>query len=215
MGVVPPAPGFLGGLRSLCDENDALLVFDEVITGFRLGAGGAQALFGIRPDLTCLGKVMGGGFPCAALGGRRQVMESLAPVGPVYQAGTLSGNPVAVAAGLAALGLVDDLDPYGVLRERAEWLTEGLARAFTSAGVPAAINRVESLFSVFFAEGPVRNYDEARAADHKRYARFFHGMLAEGVYLPPSGYEGWFLGTAHGEEEITRTMAAAERAAQP
>ena len=214
MGVVPPAPGFLGGLRSLCDENRALLVFDEVITGFRIGAGGAQALFGIRPDLTCLGKVMGGGFPCAAVGGSREVMERLAPVGPVYQAGTLSGNPVAVAAGLAALGLVADLDPYALQRERAEWLTEGLAKAFTSGGVPATINRVESLFSVFFAEGPVRNFEEAKAADHQRYARFFNGMLAEGVYLPPSGYEGWFLSTAHGEEEITRTIEAAEAAAR-
>src|SRR5204863_4508604 len=157
MGVVPPAPGFMQGLRSACDQHGALLIFDEVITGFRVAAGGAQSLFGITPDLTCLGKVMGGGFPCAAFGGRRDVMEHLAPAGPVYQAGTLSGNPVAVAAGLAALDLIDRLDPWADLRHRAERLVEGLGKAFESAGLPVAINRAESLFSVFFQEGPVRD----------------------------------------------------------
>jgi glutamate-1-semialdehyde 2,1-aminomutase len=212
MGVVPPEPGFLEGLRSLCDADGALLVFDEVITGFRLGPGGAQELYRVIPDLTCLGKVVGGGFPCAAFGGRRDVMERLAPIGPVYQAGTLSGNPVAVAAGLAALELVAELDPYRGLAALATGLADGLAAVFEEAGLPAAINRAESLFSVFFSEGPVKNHADARAADHQSFARFFHGMLEEGIYLAPSGYEGWFLGTAHGEDEIDRTLEAARKA---
>jgi glutamate-1-semialdehyde 2,1-aminomutase len=209
MGVVPPVDGFLEGLRELCDSHGALLIFDEVITGFRLARDGAQGLFGVMPDLTCLGKIMGGGLPCAAFGGRQDVMEYLAPVGPVYQAGTLSGNPVAVAAGLAALDLVEKLDPYPDLRKRAERLIDGLETAFEAAGVSVTINRVESLFSVFLADGPVTNYDEARAADHARYAKIFHEMLERGVYLPPSGYEAWFLSTAHGEAEIERTIDAA------
>jgi glutamate-1-semialdehyde 2,1-aminomutase len=212
MGVVPPVPGFLEGLRLLCNAHGALLIFDEVITGFRVARGGAQELFGVRPDLSCLGKVMGGGFPCAAFGGRRDVMGMLAPAGPVYQAGTLSGNPVAVAAGLAALRLIDELDPYAELRRKAEALEKGLLDAFASAGVPATINRVESLFSVFFSETPVTDYATARAGDHERYARFFHAMLERGVYLPPSGYEAWFLGTAHGNEEIDRTVEAGAEA---
>src|SRR5438093_10940574 len=167
MGVVPPEDGFLEGLRSVTADHGALLIFDEVITGLRVARGGAQELFAIRPDLTCLGKIMGGGFPCAAFGGRRDLMEQLAPSGPVYQAGTLSGNPVAVAAGLAALRLIDELNPYGELRRKAEQLAEGLSAAFASAGVPATINRVESLFSVFFAETPVTDYANARSADHK------------------------------------------------
>jgi glutamate-1-semialdehyde 2,1-aminomutase len=187
-------------------------VFDEVITGFRLARGGAQELFGVRPDLTCLGKVMGGGFPCAAVGGRAEVMDQLAPTGPVYQAGTLSGNPVAVAAGLATLALVKEAPPYRELAGRAEALVSGLAGVFEEAGVPHAINRVESLFSVFFTAGPVRDYREARAADHRWYARFFHAMLEEGVYLPPSDYEAWFLSTAHGDREVERTVEAARRA---
>jgi glutamate-1-semialdehyde 2,1-aminomutase len=213
MGVVPPVDGFLEGLRQACDRSGSLLVFDEVITGFRLARGGAQELFGVVPDLTCLGKVMGGGFPCAALGGRRHIMEQLAPTGPVYQAGTLSGNPVAVAAGLAALRLIDEIDPYPALRDRAERITEGLRQAFGAAGIPHTINRCESLFSVFFAQGPVLDHRRARAADHERFARFFHGMLDAGVYLPPSGYEAWFLGTAHGDDEVERTVHAATKAA--
>jgi glutamate-1-semialdehyde 2,1-aminomutase len=214
MGVVPPAPGFLEALRALCADHGALLVFDEVITGFRVAAGGAQALFGVTPDLTCLGKVMGGGFPCAAFGGRRDVMGHLAPLGPVYQAGTLSGNPVAVAAGLAALGLVEQLDPYAALAKNAQALADGLAETFGEAGVPHTINRVESLFSVFFSDGPVGNYEAARAADHQRFATFFHAMLDAGVYLPPSGYEAWFIGTAHTDEEIDRPLEAARQAAR-
>src|SRR5262249_55081921 len=212
MGVVAPAPGFLEGLRRLCDEHGALLVFDEGITGFRVGLGGAQGLFGVMPDLTCLGKVIGGGFPCAAVGGRATLMELLAPSGPIYQAGTLSGNPVAVAAGIATLELIRDEDPYGRLRERAEHLTRGLAQALATGG-PVVVDRVESLFSVFFSGGPVRDEGDARAADHARYAAFFHGMLERGILLAPSGYEAWFLSAAHGPEEIERTIEAAKESA--
>jgi glutamate-1-semialdehyde 2,1-aminomutase len=210
MGVVPPEPGFLEGLRRITSEHGALLLFDEVITGFRIAYGGAQSVFGIDPDLTALGKVMGGGFPCAAFGGRRHVMEQLAPIGPVYQAGTLSGNPVAVAAGIAALDLAKDRDPYLALGRTAEALTAGLSAAFGRSGIPATINRVGSLFSVFFTDGPVRNYGDARAADHARYARFFHHMLERGVYLPPSGYELWTLSTTHGPVELAATIEGAD-----
>lgn len=157
---------------------------------------------------------MGGGFPCAAFGGRADVMERLAPSGPVYQAGTLSGNPVAVAAGLAALELVAALDPYGALEESAEAFCAELARTLSEAGVPARVNRAGSLFSVFFGSEPVADYRGARAADHQRYGRFFRAMLQRGVYLPPSGYEAWFLGTAHGAEELDRTLDAASEAAR-
>jgi glutamate-1-semialdehyde 2,1-aminomutase len=209
MGVVPPEPGFLGALRTLCTDHGALLVFDEVITGFRIAFGGAQSVYGVTPDLTVLGKVLGGGFPCAAFGGRRDVMEHLAPAGPVYQAGTLSGNPVAVAAGIAALDLARDLEPYPSLTASAETLAEGLAKAFADLGVPATVNRAGSLLSVFFTDAPVRDFVGARAADHERFARFFHHLLDRGVWLPPSGYELWTLGTAHGPEEIERVVGAA------
>jgi glutamate-1-semialdehyde 2,1-aminomutase len=211
MGVVPPDEGYLEGLRRLCDQHDALLIFDEVITGFRIARGGAQERFDVIPDLTVLGKVMGGGFPCAAFGGRRDLMEHLAPVGNVYQAGTLSGNPVAVAAGLSALDLIDREDPYAGLEATAEDLQAGLAGAFETNGVPATINRAGSLFSVFFTEGPVRNFEDAKVADHERFAKFFHHMLGEGVYLPPSGYELWTLCTAFGDEERESVLGAAGR----
>lgn len=212
MGVVPPATGFLEGLRDLCDRSGVLLVFDEVITGFRLGRGGAQERFGVRPDLTCLGKVVGGGFPLAALGGRVDMMDRLAPSGPVYQAGTLSGNPVAVAAGLAALDLIDRLDPYPGLESTAVALCDGIAATLEKRGVAHVMNREGSLFSLFFSEKPVADYDSARVADHGAFARLFQGMLDRGVYLPPSGYEGWFLGTAHGEGEVERTLEALDDA---
>jgi glutamate-1-semialdehyde 2,1-aminomutase len=209
MGVVPPEPGFLEGLRELTAQYGALLLFDEVITGFRIAYGGAQSVYGIHPDLTALGKVMGGGFPCAAFGGRRDLMVQLAPTGPVYQAGTLSGNPVAVAAGIAALDLARDRDPYPGLARTAERLSAGLVAAFGARGIPVTVNRAGSLFSAFFTDGPVRDYADARAADHERYARLFHHMLERGVYLPPSGYELWTLSTTHGPDEIAPTLEAA------
>jgi glutamate-1-semialdehyde 2,1-aminomutase len=212
MGVVPAAAGFLEGLRELTQERGALLVFDEVITGFRLGVGGAQERFGIQADLTCLGKVMGGGFPCAAFGGRQDVMERLAPAGPVYQAGTLSGNPVAVAAGLKALELAEREPPYERLEAAAGRLGDALREAASAHGIPLTVNRVGSLFSVFFSADPVTNYAGARAADHERFARFFRAMLDEGIYLPPSGFEGWFLGATHNDEDVTKTLESAERA---
>ncbi len=206
MGVVPPAAGFLEGLRNLCTASGALLVFDEVITGFRIGYGGAQERFGVTPDLTTLGKVMGGGFPCAAFGGRADVMDHLAPLGPVYQAGTLSGNPVAVAAGIAALDLARSTDPYPGLEHTADALIAGLTGALR---VPAVINRAGSLFSVFFTEEPVTDFAGAKAADHQRYARFFHHLLTREIALPPSGYELWTIGTAHGDAEVERIVDAA------
>ncbi|MGZ8636190.1 MAG: glutamate-1-semialdehyde 2,1-aminomutase [Actinomycetota bacterium] len=209
MGVVPPEPGFLEGLRERCTDAGALLVFDEVITGFRIAFGGAQQTYAVTPDLTVLGKVMGGGFPCAAFGGRRDVMEHLAPVGPVYQAGTLSGNPVAVAAGIAALDLARSLDPYAALTATADGLAGGLAAGFAARGIAATINRAASMFSVSFSDRPVRDFAGARAADHQRFARFFHHMLERGVWLPPSGYELWTLGTAHGPAEVELVLEAA------
>jgi glutamate-1-semialdehyde 2,1-aminomutase len=212
MGLVPPRPGFLAALRDLTLEHDALLVFDEVITGFRLSRGGAQERFGIRPDLTIMGKVVGGGFPCAAFGGPADLMDHLAPEGPVYQAGTLSGSPVAVAAGLATLDLIDREDPYPRLEAVAAEVAEGVSAAQSEAGVGHIVSREGSLFSLFFGDGPVRDMSGARRADHEAYARFFHAMLDRDVYLPPSGYEAWFVGTAHGSEEVERTVAAAREA---
>jgi glutamate-1-semialdehyde 2,1-aminomutase len=209
MGVVPPVPGFLEELRERTDANGSVLIFDEVITGFRIGYGGAQTRFGVTPDLTTLGKVMGGGFPCAAFGGRRDLMERLAPTGPVYQAGTLSGNPVAVAAGIATLDLARRFDPYPELERTADALEAGLRSAFDGEDIPVWIGREGSLLSVFFTEGPVRDFADAKAADHERFARFFHHMLANGVALPPSGYELWTLGTQHGPDEVRAVLDAA------
>jgi glutamate-1-semialdehyde 2,1-aminomutase len=212
MGVVPARPGFLEGLREITAANGALLIFDEVITGFRVARGGAQERFGITPDLTTMGKVMGGGLPCAAFGGRVDVMERLAPVGPVYQAGTLSGNPVAVAAGLATLALIDQLEPYGRIEDAAMILSAGISELLSAAGIAHSVNRVAGLFSIFFGDVDVVDYDSARTADHDLYARFFHAMREAGVYLPPSGYEAWFVGAAHGDAEVARALDAAERA---
>ena len=209
MGVVPPGVGFLEGIRELCSRRGALLVFDEVITGFRVAYDGAQGHFGVAPDLTVLGKVIGGGFPCAAFGGRRDVMELLAPIGPVYQAGTLSGNPVAVAAGVAALDLAAEVNPYPALERTAETIVDGLAKAFADRGIPTTINRVASMFSVFFSDEQVTDFDGAKAADHARFGRFFHHLLERGVHLPPSGYELWSLCTEHGTREVDRILDAA------
>ncbi len=209
MGVVPPAPGFLEGLRKLTESHGALLIFDEVITGFRAGPGGAQERFGVVPDLTTLGKVIGGGLPVGAFGGRADVMSALAPEGPVYQAGTLSGNPVAVAAGLATLDVLAEDPPYVRLEEAAERLCAGLAQAAASAGVPVAVNRESSLFSVFFTEETVSDFEGASRQQIQDFARFFHGMLRRGISLPPSAFEGWFLGAAHTDDDVARTIEVA------
>jgi glutamate-1-semialdehyde 2,1-aminomutase len=208
MGVVPPADGFLQLLRDRTAEHGALLLFDEVMTGFRLAPGGACEVFGVSPDLVALGKVVGGGLPLAAFGGRADIMAQLAPAGPVYQAGTLSGNPVAVAAGLAQLRLLDAA-AYDGLQRRADHVLHGFAKAFADHGIAAQIQRVRSLAGVFFAQAPVHDFDGAKAADHDRYARFFHGMLARGVYLPPSGYEAFFFSLAQTDDDLDATVEAA------
>ena len=211
MGVVPPQPGFLEGLRRLCDAEGCLLVFDEVITGFRVGWGGAQALNGIKPDLVCLGKIMGGGLPVGAYGGRRDLMSQMAPVGPVYQAGTLSGNPVAVAAGLATLQALEQPGTYESLEEKGAWLARELAAAAARGGAAVTINRVGSMLTVFFTPGLVSCLEEAKGSDLMQFQRFFQGMLAEGVYLPCSQFEAWFISTAHRQEDLEFTVAAADR----
>jgi glutamate-1-semialdehyde 2,1-aminomutase len=212
MGLVPADDGFLAGLRARCDDHGALLVFDEVITGFRVGPSGAQGVYGVTPDLSLFGKVVGGGLPLAAVGGPADLMDELAPVGPVYQAGTLSGNPLATAAGLAALSLLDD-EAYTRLESTATRLADGLSDAFERAGVEARVPRARTLVGLFFTDRPVRDYEGARTADHKAYASFFHGLLDRGVYLAPSGYEAIFPSLAHGEAELDRTLLAAAEAA--
>ena len=211
MGLVPAAEGFLARLRRRCDEHGALLVFDEVITGFRVGPSGAQGVYGITPDLSLFGKVVGGGLPAAAVGGRADLMDELAPSGPVYQAGTLSGNPLATAAGLALLSLLDD-EAYARLEGIASRLADGLTHAFERAVVDAQVPRARTLVGVFFTDEPVRDFDAAQAADHKAYASFFHGMLGRGVYVAPSGYEAMFPSLAHGDDELARTVVAATEA---
>jgi glutamate-1-semialdehyde 2,1-aminomutase len=208
MGVVTPREGFLEGLRAICDRHGILLVFDEVISGFRAAPGGAQKIFGVRPDLTCLGKIIGGGLPVGAYGGRADVMALVAPAGPVYQAGTLSGNPLAMAAGLWAL---EELSPrlYKHLAKLGAALATGLADAARAAGVPLQVNAFGSLLTPFFTDRPVRDYQSALAADTAAYARFFRGMLARGIYAPPSQFEAWFLSGAHTPRDIDKTVKAA------
>ena len=212
MGVVPPAAGYLEGLRALCDRHGALLVFDEVMTGFRVAWGGAQVRFGITPDLTCLGKVIGGGLPCAAYGGPAKLMEQVSPAGPVYQAGTLSGNPLAMAGGLATLEILSEPEAYEKLERKGAMLADGLAEAAEAAGVPLAVNRVGSMLTPFFVKAKgqaVRNYADATACDTAAYATFFHAMLDEGVHLAPSQYEAMFVGLAHKKDLIEETVRAA------
>ncbi|MDQ3328124.1 MAG: glutamate-1-semialdehyde 2,1-aminomutase [Chloroflexota bacterium] len=208
MGVVPPAPGFLAGLRALATEHGAVLIFDEVMTGFRVAPGGAQELYGVQPDLTTLGKVIGGGLPVGAYGGPRGLMAMISPSGPVYQAGTLSGNPLAMAAGLATLSLVASADAYNRLEHTAARIEEGLLAAARETGVPVSVGRVGSMLTLFFTDRPVRNYEDARTCDTARFGRFHAAMLAQGVYLPPSQFEGWFISLAHTPEDIDRTLAA-------
>jgi glutamate-1-semialdehyde 2,1-aminomutase len=213
MGLVAPADGFLRRLRDRCTASGTLLVFDEVITGFRLGLAGAQGVYRVTPDLSMFGKVLGGGFPLAALGGRADVMDELAPVGPVYQAGTLSGNPVATAAGLTVLSLLDD-ETYTNLTGRATRFADGLRGAFAAADTKTQVVQVGTLTGLFFADAPVHDYADAQAADHAAYARFFHGMLDRGVFLAPSGYETMFVSLAHGDAELEQAISAAEEAAR-
>ncbi len=212
MGVVPPAPGFLEALRAVCDRHGSVLIFDEVITGFRLGLGGAQARTGVRADLTCLGKVIGGGLPIGAFGGRADLMENIAPAGPVYQAGTLSGNPLAVAAGLAVLDAVDDAPPYDGLEQIAGSISHALSEGARAAGVALTINREGSLFSAFFAEQPVTDYESARAQSTDAYARFFHSMLDRGINLAPGAFEAWFVSSAHTPDDVQTTTDAIREA---
>jgi glutamate-1-semialdehyde 2,1-aminomutase len=207
MGLVLPGDGYLAGLRERCTRHGALLVIDEVITGFRVGRGGAQDKYGITPDLSIFGKVVGGGLPLAALGGPAALMDELAPLGPVYQAGTLSGNPLATAAGLAVLAQLD-AGSYDELEAIAARLAHGLRHAFEAAGVAAQVTRAFTLVGVFFAPAPVHNYEDARAADHARYASLFHGLLDRGVYFAPSGYETLFPSLAHTAADIDRTIEA-------
>jgi glutamate-1-semialdehyde 2,1-aminomutase len=205
MGVVPPAPGFLEALRRLCDASGALLVFDEVITGFRVARGGAQELYGVRPDLTILGKIAGGGLPLAAFGGRAELMERLAPAGDVYQAGTLSGNPLATAAGLSVLRRLRDPSVYDELERRGARLEEGLRDA---AGAGTTVQRVGAMLTLFQHDGPVRDFDDAAASDTARYAELFRHLLARGIYVAPSQFECMFVSLAHGDGEIDRTVEA-------
>jgi glutamate-1-semialdehyde 2,1-aminomutase len=211
MNLVAPRPGFLETLRALCTRYGAVLIFDEVMTGFRVALGGAQALYGITPDLTTLGKVIGGGLPVGAFGGRRDIMQAIAPVGPVYQAGTLSGNPVAVAAGLATLRLIQAPGFFERLAATAHTLCEGLARAAQEHGVPFSAASVGGMFGVYFRPTPPANLAEVMQCNREAFNRFFHAMLAAGIYLAPSAYEAGFVSSAHGEAEITRTISAAKR----
>lgn len=212
MGVVPPVPGFLKGLRTITHRHGALLVFDEIMTGWRVHPQGAQVLFGVEPDLTCFGKVIGGGLPAAAYGGNRELMELVAPAGPVYQAGTLSGNPLAMAAGLATLNV---LSQPGVWQRAADWAERAAAMLATSAdraGVPLVVQRVGTMFTAFFTRNPVRTFAEAKRVDIQAYARFFHALLQGGVYLPPSQFEASFSSVVHGEAELELLEAALEGA---
>ncbi|HVW02709.1 MAG TPA: aminotransferase class III-fold pyridoxal phosphate-dependent enzyme, partial [Planctomycetaceae bacterium] len=209
MGCVPPEPGFLETCRRLCDQHGALLIFDEVMTGFRVAYGGAQERFKIRPDLTTLGKIIGGGMPVGAYGGRADVMDRISPVGPVYQAGTLSGNPVAMACGLATLRALKQSNPYPQLERETQRLVQGLSEAARSAGLPHSTAQVGSMFTLFFSSERPRNYTEAARSDTKRFGRYFWGMIERGVYLPCSQFEANFVSSAHTPADIDATIAAA------
>jgi glutamate-1-semialdehyde 2,1-aminomutase len=212
MGMVEPEPGFLDGLRRLCSEHGSLLIFDEVITGFRVGRGGAQGRYGVRPDLSCFGKVIGGGMPAAAYGGRADLMAQVAPEGPVFQAGTLSGNPVAMSAGMAVLDLLERPGAYEQLTRTAEKLAVGLRELAAEIGIPFVSRSVGGMFGFFFHPGPVRSYAEASKSDARRYKAFFHALLEQGIYFAPSQYETSFVTLAHGDAEVAETLEAARRA---
>ncbi|HEY3242126.1 MAG TPA: glutamate-1-semialdehyde 2,1-aminomutase [Phycisphaerae bacterium] len=212
MGLVPPQPGYLEGLRAACDRHGALLIFDEVITGFRASSGGAQVLYGVRPDLTCLGKIVGGGLPVGAYGGGADLMTQMSPAGSVYQAGTLSGNPLAMAAGIAMLEALADAEVYSLLELRSRRLADGLIDAAKEAGVATYHTRAASMLCMFFTDGPVIDDAGAARCDTQAYARFFHEMLTRGIYLAPSQFETLFVSVAHTDEHIDRTVAAARLA---
>jgi glutamate-1-semialdehyde 2,1-aminomutase len=209
MNCIPPKDGYLQGLRDLCTRHGVLLIFDEVMTGFRVALGGAQAHYGVKPDLTTFGKIIGGGMPVGAYGGRRDLMEQIAPAGPIYQAGTLSGNPVAMAAGLAMLELIQTPGFYDTLAARTRLLTDGLQAVADGEGVPFSTNRVGGMFGLFFTHEKVDSYAQATAADIAMFNRFFHGMLERGIYLAPSAFEAGFLSSAHSDEDIAATLEAA------
>jgi glutamate-1-semialdehyde 2,1-aminomutase len=211
-GLYLPRPGYLEFLRGITSAKGTLLVFDEVMTGFRLAKGGAQEIYGIKPDLSCFGKVIGGGLPVGAFGGRAEIMDLLAPLGPVYQAGTLSGNPVALAAGIAALQELDESNAYATLEKLGAQLDKGMREAATTAGVPVQFNRRGSMFCAYFSEQPVYDLASAMKSNRARFAKYFHAMLDQGIYIAPSQFEAGFLSTAHGPEEIDKTITAAARA---
>jgi glutamate-1-semialdehyde 2,1-aminomutase len=212
MGCIPPEPGFLQGLRELCDEHAALLIFDEVMTGFRVAPGGAQRLYGVKPDLTCLGKIVGGGMPAAAYGGHRRWMSRVAPAGDIYQAGTLSGNPLAMAAGLETLDQLRTPGVYDQLSATAEAIAEGFRDAADEAGVELCTTSVGGMFGFYFHPGPVRNFEEAKKCHQGRFKRFFSGMLDRGIYLAPSAFEAGFVSLAHRPRDIDQTLEAARAA---
>ena len=214
MGLVPPVPGFLEALRETTEQQGAILIFDEVMTGFRVALGGAQSLFGIRPDLSCFGKVIGGGLPVGAYGGRRNIMTHIAPQGPVYQAGTLSGNPLAMAAGIATLKQIQMPGFYQALEAKAERLLNGLRTAAQKADIPVSCSRVGAMLGMFFTNRAVTNFDDAKTSDLDRFSAYYRGMLESGVYLAPSQFEAFFLSAAHDEQAIDETVKAAENVFQ-
>ncbi len=212
MGVVLPERGFLEGLRKICDEKGILLIFDEVISGFRAAYGGAQELYKIKADLTCLGKIIGGGLPVGAYGGRRAIMERVSPLGGVYQAGTLSGNPLAMTAGIKTLELLKVKKVYQDLEKKTFYLTEKISECAEERGIPFSMNRAIGMFTLFFTEGPVRDYRSAKKSDTKRFAQFFIEMMNEGIYLPPSQFEAWFISLAHTQKDLDKTIEACDAA---
>ncbi len=212
MGVVPPEGGFLEGLRKICDEQGILLLFDEVITGFRVAYGGAQELYNIKADLTCLGKIIGGGLPVGCYGGKETIMERVAPLGGIYQAGTLSGNPLAMTAGIKTLELLRSKKIYQDLGKKTSYLVEAISKSADERGLPLTINQTIGMFTLFFTEGPVRDYRTAKMSDTKRFAQFFIEMMEQGIYLPPSQFEAWFLSLAHTQKDLDRTIEACDAA---
>ena len=211
MGTVLPHPAFLRKLRTLCTQNKTVLIFDEVISGFRLTYGGAQSIYNVKPDLTTLGKIIGGGFPIGAVGGKAAIMNKLSPEGAVYQAGTLSGNPVCVAAGIATLKQLKTMNPYKKLASMTDCLCGGISQKLTAKGIPHTISRIGSMFTLFFTDGEVTDFDSAAKSDTKRYAHYFRQMLNSGIYLPPSQFEANFLSTAHTEKHLDQTLTAIEK----